>query len=50
MLLQAARAADEHGKLRRPQRNLIPVPGRDIMIQGWYQAAWSLFDFTDPRM
>ncbi len=28
--------------------NLIPVPGRDIMIQGWYQAGVSLFDFTDP--
>ncbi|HEV8381528.1 MAG TPA: hypothetical protein VGQ29_08085 [Gemmatimonadales bacterium] len=28
--------------------NLIPVPGRDIMVQGWYQAGVSLFDFTDP--
>jgi len=28
--------------------NLIPVPGRDIMIQGWYQGGVSLFDFTDP--
>jgi len=28
--------------------NLIPVPGRDIMIQGWYQGGVSLFEFTDP--
>jgi hypothetical protein len=28
--------------------NLIPVPGRDIMVQGWYQGGVSAFDFTDP--
>ncbi len=27
---------------------LIPVPGRDIMVQGWYQGGISIFDFTDP--
>lgn len=27
--------------------SLIPVPGRDIMIQAWYQGGISLFDFTD---
>jgi hypothetical protein len=27
--------------------NLLPVPGRDIMIQGWYQGGISVFDFTD---
>lgn len=27
---------------------LIPVPGRDIMVQGWYQGGVSIFDFTDP--
>jgi hypothetical protein len=26
---------------------LIPVPGRDIMVQGWYQGGVSIFDFTD---
>jgi hypothetical protein len=26
---------------------LIPVPGRDIMAQGWYQGGVSVFDFTD---
>jgi len=26
---------------------LIPVPGRDIMAQGWYQGGISVFDWTD---
>jgi len=28
--------------------SLIPVPGRDLMAQGWYQGGISVFDFTDP--
>jgi hypothetical protein len=28
--------------------SLIPVPGRDIMVQGWYQGGITVFDFTDP--
>jgi hypothetical protein len=28
--------------------SLIPVPGRDIMAQAWYQGGVSIFDFTDP--
>src|SRR4029079_5485185 len=27
--------------------SLIPVPGRDLMVQGWYQGGVSVFDFTD---
>jgi len=27
--------------------SLIPVPGRDLMVQGWYQGGLSVFDFTD---
>ncbi|MGH3116832.1 MAG: LVIVD repeat-containing protein [Gaiellales bacterium] len=27
--------------------SLIPVPGRDVMVQGWYQGGLSVFDFTD---
>jgi hypothetical protein len=27
--------------------SLIPVPGRDIMVQAWYQGGMSVFDFTD---
>jgi hypothetical protein len=29
--------------------SLIPVPGRDIMVQAWYQGGLSVFDFTDPE-
>ena len=29
--------------------SLVPVPGRDIMVQAWYQGGASLIDFTDPR-
>jgi len=28
--------------------SLIPVPGRDIKVQAWYQGGMSIFDFTDP--
>jgi hypothetical protein len=28
--------------------SLIPIPGRDVMIQGWYQGGISVFDWTDP--
>jgi hypothetical protein len=28
---------------------LVPVPGRDIMVQGWYQGGINVFDFTDPE-
>ena len=44
-------------KLPAPQTNkencvahngsLMPVPGRDIMVQAWYQGGLSVFDFTD---
>ncbi len=27
--------------------SLIPVPGRDIMVQSWYQGGISIFDWTD---
>jgi hypothetical protein len=28
--------------------SLVPVPGRNIMTQAWYQAGISMIDFTDP--
>ena len=28
--------------------SLIPVPGREIMVQAWYQGGISVFDWTDP--
>ena len=27
---------------------LIPVPGRDLFVQGWYQGGVDVSDFTDP--
>ena len=27
--------------------SIVPVPGRDIMVQAWYQGGISVFDFTD---
>ncbi len=29
--------------------SLVPVPGRDIMVQSWYQGGVSVFDWTDPK-
>jgi hypothetical protein len=26
----------------------IPIPGREVMVQGWYQGGISIFDWTDP--
>ena len=28
--------------------SLIPIPGREVMVQGWYQGGVSVFDWTDP--
>ncbi len=27
--------------------SLIPIPGRDVMVQGWHQGGISVFDWTD---
>jgi len=29
--------------------SLIPIPGRDVMVQAWYQGGISVMDFTDPQ-
>jgi hypothetical protein len=29
--------------------SLIPIPGRDVMVQAWYQGGISVFDWTDPN-
>jgi hypothetical protein len=29
--------------------SLVPVPGRDIKVQAWYQGGISVFDFTDAE-
>ncbi|MBP6003333.1 MAG: hypothetical protein KA746_07860 [Pyrinomonadaceae bacterium] len=28
--------------------SLVPIPGRDIKVQAWYQGGISIMDFTDP--
>jgi hypothetical protein len=28
--------------------SLIPIPGRDVMVQSWYSGGVSVFDWTDP--
>jgi hypothetical protein len=29
--------------------SLVPVPGRDLFVQAWYQGGASLVDFSDPQ-
>jgi hypothetical protein len=29
--------------------SLLPIPGRNVMVQSWYQGGVSVFDFTDPK-
>ncbi len=29
--------------------SLVPVPGRDILVQAWYQGGTSVMDFTDSK-
>ncbi|HET9682719.1 MAG TPA: hypothetical protein VFP15_01375 [Gemmatimonadaceae bacterium] len=29
--------------------SLVPIPGRDVMVQGWYQGGLDVIDFTDAR-
>jgi len=28
--------------------SLVPIPGRDVFVQAWYQGGISMVDFTDP--
>jgi hypothetical protein len=28
--------------------SLLPIPGRDVMVQAWYQGGIDIFDWTDP--
>ena len=28
--------------------SIVPIPGRDVMAQAWYQGGVSVFDWTDP--
>ena len=49
-----SRATTSCPRRRRAQENcvahngsLIPIPGRDVMVQAWYQGGISVFDWTD---
>jgi hypothetical protein len=44
--LPAAQAAEENCVSHNG--GLIPVPGRDLYVQGWYQGGVNIMDFTDP--
>jgi hypothetical protein len=45
--LPAAQTAEENCVAHNG--SLIPVPGRAIMVQSWYQGGISIFDWTDPE-
>jgi uncharacterized protein (DUF305 family) len=56
-LVDGKLAYRSHYKMPAPQKDeencvahngsIIPVPGRDIMVQSWYQGGVSVWDFTD---
>jgi hypothetical protein len=29
--------------------SLLPIPGREVMVQGWYQGGIDILDWTDPK-
>lgn len=61
LMIDKARKYTQHSYFKLPsaqtaQENcvshnggLLPVPGRDIMVQGWYQGGVDVVDFTDPE-
>jgi hypothetical protein len=44
--LPSAQGADENCVAHNGM--IVPVPGRDLMVQAWYQGGVSIMDFTDP--
>jgi hypothetical protein len=44
--LPAAQTAEENCVAHNG--SLIPIPGRDVMVQAWYQGGISVFEWTDP--
>ncbi|HTE46752.1 MAG TPA: hypothetical protein VK636_15980, partial [Gemmatimonadaceae bacterium] len=45
--LPAAQSAEENCVAHNG--SLIPIPGRDVMVQAWYQGGISVFDWTDAK-
>lgn len=41
------RAQDSKENCVAHNGSLVPVPGRDVMVQGWYMGGVSVWDFTD---
>ena len=31
------------------KRDVVPIPGRDVMVHAWYQGGVSVFDWTDAE-
>ena len=48
-LLQAPAAQTSAENCVAHNGSLVPVPGRDIKVQAWYQGGISVMDFTDPN-
>jgi len=49
-LLQASAAQGDTENCVAHNGSLIPVPGRDIEVQAWYQGGVSVMDFTDATI
>jgi hypothetical protein len=45
--LPAAQSAQENCVAHNG--SLVPIPGRDVMVQAWYQGGISVFDWTDAK-
>ncbi len=45
--LPAAQTANENCVAHNG--SLIPIPGRDVMVQSWYQGGVTVFDWTDAK-
>src|SRR4029079_6610089 len=45
--LPAAQSAEENCVAHNG--GIIPVPGRDLYVQGWYQGGVNVMDFTNPE-
>ena len=48
-LLQAPPRRRRSRTASRTMARSIPIPGRTIMVQAWYQGGISIFEWTDPK-
>ena len=47
LLQDCRRRRPSHENCVAHNGSLIPIPGREVMVQGWYQGGISVFDWTD---